>query len=369
MRKIKTLLFLLVAVFIIVLLFDGNTIYAYDYVSSSNVGSQILDCEEPSNDDRSSGGDGSLNEDWYDIGTSLPHSVDYSTSDLLTFLKPGDLIYEATGGFGITHHSAIVEGVFYDTTYSQYYVRILEAVSDGVTRGLMTPTRFDEKEVSIYRLTDASSTQISAAISFFINQLGKPYAISTTKNASSSNPNWYCSELVWASYYWQGIYLDDNDNSPVWPAEIRDYNNATLIMDYRYSTTISNTTSTNHTILCNGEYFVESHNLIFVNNCLKRCSVCEREIYTHNYTYTWQNYMRHNATCSCGDSHLEMHITNGVPISPGSPYSQCLLCGGLALVTINSPGNYVNKFLLNADYKLLYIPLKAKEKKEGRFNE
>ena len=79
--------------------------------------------------------------------------------------------------------------------------------------------------------------------------------------------------------------------------------------------------------------------------------------------------MRHNATCSCGDSHLEMHITNGVPISPGSPYSQCLLCGGLALVTINSPGNYVNKFLLNADYKLLYIPLKAKEKKEGRLNE
>ena len=352
------------------IIFNEIDIYAYDYVSSINCDLQNIEGKESSDYDRSNGGDGSLNEDWYDIGVSLPHPVDYSGSDLLTFLKPGDLIYEDQGGWGITHHSAIVEGVFYDITYSQYYVRILESgLEGGVTRGLMTPTRFEEKEVSIYRLTDASSTQISAAISFFISQLGKPYAISTTKNANPDNPNWYCSELVWASYYWQGIYLDDNDNSPVWPAEIRDYNNATLIMDYRYSTTISNTTSTNHTILCNGEYFVESHNLIFVNNCLKRCSVCEREIYTHNYTYTWQNYMRHNATCSCGDSHLEMHITNGLPISPGSPYSQCLLCGGLALVTINSPGNSMNNFLLNIDYKQLYIPLKAKEKKEGRFNE
>lgn len=59
----------------------------------------------------------------------------------------------------------------------------------------------------------------------------------------------------------------------------------------------------------------------------------------HSYNYTWLNYMNHNATCSCGDSHTEMHITNGTPVSPGSPYSQCLLCGGLALVTINSPGN------------------------------
>ena len=85
--------------------------------------------------------------------------------------------------------------------------------------------------------------------------------------------------------------------------------------------------------------------------------------HTHNYIYTWQNYMKHNVTCSCGESHLEMHITNGVPISPGSPYSQCELCGGLVLVTINSPSNSINKSSLNSDYKLLYIPLKMMTKK------
>ena len=77
--------------------------------------------------------------------------------------------------------------------------------------------------------------------------------------------------------------------------------------------------------------------------------------HTHNYTYTWQNYMKHNATCTCGDSHLEMHITNGVPISPGSPYSQCLLCGGLALVTINSPGNINDDNLFNIE-NVKYTP-------------
>ena len=348
MKKNMILVFVLISVFLTIIIFNGYYTYAHDYASSSNGESPIIECEEPSNDDRGSGGDGSLNEDWYDIGTSLPHAVDYSSSDLLTFVKPGDLIYEAQGAAGITGHSAIVEGIFFDATYNQYYIRIIEAIPTGVKRGLMTPTRFVEKEVSIFRLTNASSTQINAAISFFINQLGKPYAISTTKNASPDNPNWYCSELLWASYYWQGIYLDDNDNTPVWPREIRDYENATLIMDYRYATTISSTTNTSHTISCNGEQFIETHNLTTISSCLKICSICGREVYTHNYTYTWQNYMKHNAACSCGDSHLEMHITNGVPISPGSPYSQCILCGGLVLVTINSPGNINNTALFTS---------------------
>jgi hypothetical protein len=33
-----------------------------------------------------------------------------------------------------------------------------------------------------------------------------------TKNSSEHSENWYCSELVWASYYNNGINLDDNDD-------------------------------------------------------------------------------------------------------------------------------------------------------------
>ncbi len=63
------------------------------------------------------------------------------------------------------------------------------------------------------------------------------------------------------------------------------------------------------------------------------------DVHVHYYdnSYTWVNYTRHNAICSCGLTHLERHITNGIPLSPGSPYSQCILCGGLAIISINSP--------------------------------
>lgn len=53
-----------------------------------------------------------------------------------------------------------------------------------------------------------------------VKQLGKPYKLHTT-NASTdaSHPNWYCSELVYASFYNQGVDLlpDENTNNFVYP--------------------------------------------------------------------------------------------------------------------------------------------------------
>ena len=333
----KKVTIIIVSILVFALTLKVNIVYADNNSDSENVDNQSInycDSDRSGSSGSSGGGYGSLDEDWYNIGTSLPHSVDYSESDLLKYLKPGDLVYEAAGGSGITGHSAIVEGVFYDSTYEQYYVRLLEAVSDGVTRGLMTPTRFEEKEVSIYRLNYASLSQINEAISFFISQLGKPYAISLTKNASSSNPNWYCSELVWASYYWQEIYLDEQDSSPVLPAEIRDYEDATLIMDYRYSTTINNINSATHTLSCNNNQFTEAHNYITVSNCLKQCSVCDYEVETHNYLYQWKSYTQHKTRCMCGILKLDPHVVSSNAFSNGQQYATCLLCGGLASIGI-----------------------------------
>jgi uncharacterized protein YycO len=84
------------------------------------------------------------------------------------------------------------------------------------------------KEDSVYRVRNATSTQIDNAIDFIIAQLGKPYSVQPIKNANADNPDWYCSELIWAGYYHQGIYLDvdDNDNygSPITPREMIESN-------------------------------------------------------------------------------------------------------------------------------------------------
>ena len=55
----------------------------------------------------SSSGGGSNSEQWYNTGTSLPHAVDYSNSDLIKFVRRGDIVYEDSGFFGLTGHIAL----------------------------------------------------------------------------------------------------------------------------------------------------------------------------------------------------------------------------------------------------------------------
>lgn len=150
---------------------------------------------------------------WYDTGESLPVGINYHSSNFLTKLQNGDIIYEDTGGFGITGHIAIVEGIFYSDDFSQYYVRLIEAIDVGVSRSILTPQRFEQKIDTAFRVENATDEEIDGAISFVVNQLGKPYEIALWKNADESNPDWYCSELVWAAYYHQGILLDIDDNN------------------------------------------------------------------------------------------------------------------------------------------------------------
>ena len=125
---------------------------------------------------------------------------------------------------------------------------------------------------------------------------------------------------------------------------------------------------------CNGTYSVTINPyLINTNVYYLRVSYQNANIsgtiitHMHDYTYTWMNYMRHNVTCACGDSYSEMHVANGTPISPGSPFSECVLCGGLVLVTINSPGNTNQNPLLNIDafktIPYIYKELDIKRKK------
>lgn len=148
-----------------------------------------------------------LNSWYYNIGTSLPSNADpkYDTYHLYDNVKKGDIIFEANGGFGITAHVSIVEGKYYDAKKDVNYIRVIEAIGDGVVRSCLDDTRVNDNNVTVLRVSSATSTQINAAVSFCVGEVGSSYSLDFQKDTSSSETDWYCSELVWAAYKNQGI--------------------------------------------------------------------------------------------------------------------------------------------------------------------
>ena len=151
-------------------------------------------------------------ETWYyNTGAILPNDAkpNYSKYNLYNTVRKGDIIFEANGGYGITGHIAIVEGKYYDSNKGVYYIRLIEAISDGVVRSCLDDTRVDYKDAYVYRVTSASSNQINNALNFCIGELGSSYSLDLQKDTSASETDWYCSELVWAAYINQGIDIED----------------------------------------------------------------------------------------------------------------------------------------------------------------
>lgn len=144
---------------------------------------------------------------YYCTGTSCPKEATYKKYKLTKTLQQGDIIYEAEGGRGITGHIAIVEGIYKDN--GKEYVRIIEAIDKGVKRGILDDKRYDEKKVSVYRVNTSNANKI-AAVAFCKSQLGKKYKLDLRKDTSKNEPDWYCSELVWAAYKSVGIDLETN---------------------------------------------------------------------------------------------------------------------------------------------------------------
>lgn len=204
---------------------DGNYTNVDEYVA---VYHDILEVSENTLiTPYSSGGD----KWYYNTGTSLPQKADYSEYNLLNVVKKGDIIYEANGGFGITGHIAIVEGIYYSSTQQQSYIRLVEAISDGVVRSVLDDGRVNDKAVTVLRVSSATSSQINDAVSFCVGQLGKDYRLDLAKDTSANESDWYCSELVWAAYYNQGIGLEKTGiNEPgVTPRDIRDGNKTSVV--------------------------------------------------------------------------------------------------------------------------------------------
>lgn len=144
---------------------------------------------------------------YYNTGTSCPKEATYGRYKLLANVKKGDIIFEANGGFGITGHIAIVEGIYSRGDGTQY-IRLIEAIDKGVVRSILDDKRVDDKAVTVLRVKNASTTTINNAVSFCVSQLGKKYMLDFAKDTSKNEKDWYCSELVWAAYKNQGIDIE-----------------------------------------------------------------------------------------------------------------------------------------------------------------
>ena len=175
----------------------------------------------------------STGETWYfNTGTKLPRAAKYSAYNLLSIVKKGDIIREVDGNSAwVAGHASIIEGVFWDSTYNQFYIRVIEAGGNGgVSRGVFDETRLANKTGTILRVSSASDSVRDKAVNFCISQLGKSYSLHTPKHSSASSTSWYCSELVWAAYKNQGIeLLNTPTKDDVKPDDLYASNKTTIV--------------------------------------------------------------------------------------------------------------------------------------------
>lgn len=147
-------------------------------------------------------------EKWWHHSSTPSQSFSNGKYNLVGKAIKGDIVYESAGGFNITGHTAMVAGTYYSSTYSQYYVRAIEAVASGVCYGILCDERFESQKSYLDRPKSGSASDMANAVNFAVSQIGKPYDIElSTSNLSKTRPNWYCSLLVYAAYKNQGITL------------------------------------------------------------------------------------------------------------------------------------------------------------------
>jgi len=129
-------------------------------------------------------------------------------------IKPGDILYDKDAifsdllGIFTIGHVGMYVGDFEDQG-KVYHDQTVEARRKGVNH--FDITSWDPpKRDNVYLLRVDTTQEIRGkAVEFVKQQTGKPYGFHWWRKSSDPNsPSWYCSELVWAAYYNQGIDLE-----------------------------------------------------------------------------------------------------------------------------------------------------------------
>lgn len=140
-------------------------------------------------------------------GKFVYEKFDYSN------IQVGDIIFETHVSDALNYigHVAYVYDIakqYTDGTNTGTFIETIEAVPSSVRFGWLDDNRMKTQGVIILRPVYANN--ISTASYFMYGQLGKPYNFpfdSGRVNTSYYSESWYCSELVYAAYYYAGVNL------------------------------------------------------------------------------------------------------------------------------------------------------------------
>ncbi len=168
---------------------------------------------------------GSIHDPDYSLGSSFdPYDenmeppfkrLPYYDNNIVdfTYVERGDLVYERNQIGGIGHIGLVVEP-HYNTIYGDLILTI-ESVGTKVQYCFLDLYRFVEKNVQLL-YTCADYDTIENAVYFCERQLAKPYYFDFHRcNTSINSEDWYCSELVYAAFYYSEFdlsYLSSRDH-------------------------------------------------------------------------------------------------------------------------------------------------------------
>lgn len=160
----------------------------------------------------------------------------YSTFDY-SIIHEGDIIYETQTVFFDIGHSALVYDIDKNSAYGNY-IQTIDAVGGGVQYGYLDDSRMVDFGVKILRVYGATSTVIANVKTFNLGQLGKPYSVirlpSDYLHTSYNSTEWYCSELIYASYLASGIDIGNGVTVKCVPDDIYKSPNTYEIADAHF---------------------------------------------------------------------------------------------------------------------------------------
>lgn len=142
----------------------------------------------------------------------IPYHCFYNYSNV----ENGDIVWETETIFFNAGHNALITNTKH-VSYYGIYIETIEAVGGGVQRGFLDDIRMTEFKCKILRVVGKTSKNAKEAILFANMQIGKKYNLSLLRlNTAITSTEWYCSELVYASWKYAGIVIgvkkDHNDN-------------------------------------------------------------------------------------------------------------------------------------------------------------
>lgn len=150
--------------------------------------------------------------------------------NLFSKVNMADIVYETKTSWNIGHN-AIIENVSrYSPDYGNY-IATIEAIPSGVQYCFLDDNRMVDFGVILLGVNGMTILRRYSVINFAREQIGKPYDLHSIVHTDSIATSWYCSELVYASFYHVSIQFECNRLWYYFPSEIYESQYTYTILD------------------------------------------------------------------------------------------------------------------------------------------